>query len=360
MATKPYKKLQERRNKVILYIKTHKNATTKEVKTRTGIKVERTFKHGIREAYKLADVELPKRLLKRNKESCKRLAINYVKNNPKCTISEIQSKLRINIWRLFGGIENLFKEAKVPYPRKKIHEKLRRGVVNLIKKNPYFTSQEIHEKMGVSIYSIFKNMQEVYKLANVKPVPFREKRKIKKQDEVVSYIIKHPETTQWEINKGCKTHVQELFDGGIRGAFEKAGIEYPESRRILYGTAKLSIKRRSLIFQKRVVNLLKRFGKVNEQVRTKNGIVDVVFYYKKQIIPIEIKDYRSKPISNSEVKQMEKYLNDLKCNFGIIISSKGRRKEFKLGSNKIIKVIPIKYMRGYLGLWSNLVWCNSR
>jgi len=350
VTTKLYKNLKEKQNEVILYIKTHENATTKEIKLRTGIKVEKAFKYGIREAYKLSGVELPKHLLKRNKDSCKKLAINYVKKNPNCTVSEIRSKLNINVWRLFGGVNNLFKEAKVPYPRKKKYEKLRKMVINIIKENPYITSQEIYEKIGVNLYNIFKNMQEVYELANVRPVSFREKRKIKKQNKITSYIIRHPGTTQWKINKNCKTHVQELFDGGIREAFEKAGIEYPESRRILYGTANFSIKRRSLIFQKRVVNLLKKFGKVNEQVRTKNGRVDVVFHYKKQIIPIEIKDYRSKPISKSEVRQMEKYLNDLNCKFGIIISSKGRRKEFKLNSNKIIKLMPIKYMVNYLGL----------
>lgn len=350
MATKLYKNLKGKQNEVILYIKTHKTATTKEIKIRTGIKVEKAFKHGIREAYRLASVELPERFLKRNKDSCKKLAISYVKKNPNCTVNEIHLKLKINVWRLFGGIKNLFKEAKVPYPRKKKYEKLRKKVINLIKENPYFTSQEIYEKIGVNIYNIFKNMQEVYELAGLKPVSFRKKRKIKKQNEVISYIIKHPEATQWQINKNCKTHVQELFDGGIREVFQKAGVEYPESRRILYGTVKFSIKRRSLIFQRRVVNLLKRFGKVKEQVRTKNGRVDVVFHYKEQIIPIEIKDYRSKPISKSEMKQIEKYLNDLNCKFGIIISSKGRKKEFKLGSNKIIKVVPIKYIVDYLGL----------
>lgn len=107
--------------------------------------------------------------------------------------------------------------------------------------------------------------------------------------------------------------------------FLKAGIEYPESRRILYG-----------------------------KLQTKNGIVDAVLSYKNSILPVEIKDYRSKPVSKTEIMQLIRYLIALKCKRGLLISYGGKKKEFNLEAKKVI-VIPVKELEKYLGLWSNLV-----
>ena len=74
------------------------------------------FRSGIREAYSLANVSLPKHLQKRNREECRRLVIEYIKNNHTATISEIQNRLGVNIRRLFGGIKEAFNAANIPYP----------------------------------------------------------------------------------------------------------------------------------------------------------------------------------------------------------------------------------------------------
>ena len=282
--------------------------------------------------------------MKRTRQECKNEITDFIKQKPFSTVDEIEKELHVNIHRLFGGIINAFEAAGVNYPRYNNNKKLATNIKQDLTENPLLTVDEIQKKYKFSFYKRFESLKKFCKELEIKHHTKHQKRRMKKQNKIIAYVQKHPESTQWEINNICKTHVQKIFDGGIREAFEKSGTDYPESRRILYGTAKASIKRRALIFQNRVINLLKKIGTVETQVKTKNGIADAVFHYKNKIIPIEIKDYRKKPISNSEIKQITKYIDDLNCNTGIIISSSGDRKEFKLASNKSIKLIPIKYI----------------
>ena len=340
-----YKDLETKQKEIIDFIKKHRKTTTREIKRQTGIKVEKAFLGGIREAFRLAGVELPKHLLKKSSELSRKLAIDFIRKNPNATITEIQSELHINLSRLFGTIENAFRESGVPYENRKIHNyNLKKAeIIELVKNNPLLTERDIFEKTGSSVYSLFRNFKKLYKLCNIKPIDFRQKRKVRKQMEICSYIKHHPKTTQWEINKDCKTHVQELFEGGIREAFDSAGVAYPEINRILYGTAKKSIRKRSMIFQKRVIEILKQFGRVKQQVKVKNGIVDAILELENEIIPIEIKDYRTKPVSGSDINQIKKYIKALKSKRGIIISSKGRFKEIKSEYN--ITILPISYIK---------------
>lgn len=379
------KSLKEKRELVIEFLRKNKSATTREIRKLTKVRIERTFKYGIKEAYKLADVTLPQHLKRRSKEECKILIINYIKNNKIATISDIQNELGVNVNRLFGGIKQAFETAHIDYPNEKrleiylnnlpkslsteikriepksvyrkirniknrkmyIADKKRKLIIETLKKNPLYSQTDLDKMFSTNIAQLFGSFRNLCKLSNVEFLRLQ-KRKLKKQQQIIDYIRKNPDATQWEINRHCKTHVQELFDDGIREAFLNARIEYPESRRILYGTAKLSIRKRSLIFQNRVVNLLRKFGNVDTQVRTKNGIVDAILNYKNNILPIEIKDYRTKPISESEIRQLVKYLNDLKCQKGLIVSSKGEIKEFNSERKRII-VIPAKELNGYLG-----------
>ncbi len=294
--------------------------------------------------------------MRRTRDVCRRIAIAYIKNNKNVTVDEIEKKLGINVHRIFGGVKNLFEKSGIEYNRDyelKFIENLE-NIIKEFKNNPLVTVDEIEKKYNFSFYKKFKSFKDFCEKYDLEYISNHEKRLLKKQIEIIDYIKAHPDATQWEINKNCKTHVQDLFNGGIREAFLKASMKYPESRRILYGTARLSIKRRALIFQTRIVNLLKQFGDVNTQIKTKHGTIDAILNYKNLILPVEIKDYRSKPISKTEIKQLLRYLTDLNCKMGLLISSEGRVKEFNLETKKII-IIPAKELENYLGLLSNLV-----
>jgi hypothetical protein len=77
--------------------------------------------------------------------------------------------------------------------------------------------------------------------------------------KIINYIKKNHNATQWEINKYCKTHVQDLFRNGIIGAFEEANIPYPYERRIKYGTAIDKIRNRADDFEKEIVDIFRNF-----------------------------------------------------------------------------------------------------
>ena len=82
---------------------------------------------------------------------------------------------------------------------------------------------------------------------------------------------------------------------------------------------------------------LSEFGKVNRLVKTKRGFADIVFERKGKKSIIEIKDYQNKDISFSQINQLNRYLEDMGCNFGFLICHKKPKKDkFIIGENKII------------------------
>ena len=80
----------------------------------------------MKEAYKDAGVKLSKNLTKRSKKEQKRDAINFIKNNPSCSVTEIQNRTKVNVERIFGSIIMAYKSASVDYPQRKIKD----GVMN--------------------------------------------------------------------------------------------------------------------------------------------------------------------------------------------------------------------------------------
>ena len=339
------KSLEEKRRMVINYIKRNPLATTKEIRRNVKVKVEEVFSGGIKEAYLLAGVGLPKHLQKRSGDECKQLVVEYIKKNPDATITEIQNKLGVNVRRLFGGIREAYRAANVPYPFERdrnsqayhyfIEEK-KKKIIEIVKNNPLITQDEINKLFNTNVAKVFGSFKNLCRIAGVRYLRYK-KRRLKKQLEVINYIKNHPNATQREINKYCKTHVQEIFDGGIREAYKLAGVDYPEIRRKIYGTVKKEIRERSIEFEKEVFSILEKFGTVKKHVRTKCGIVDAVLITKEDSFVIEIKDYQSKPISNTEIKQIEKYLNSLNLFKGIIVcSTKNYNKnKINLGGHKI-------------------------
>ena len=119
------KNIEKKRRIVRLYIVNHPNCTYRDIRGDTKIKIERIYKN-MKEAYKDANMKLSKNLNKRNKEKPKKDAINFIKNNPTCSVTEIQNKTKVNVERIFGGIINAYKYAGITYPKREVKD----GVMN--------------------------------------------------------------------------------------------------------------------------------------------------------------------------------------------------------------------------------------
>lgn len=269
--------------------------------------------------------------MKRTFEKCKMEVIELIQKNNTITVDEIQQELGVNVRRLFGGIRKAFNEAGVAYPRGNSNEVIEK-ITNDLKENSLLTVDEIQRKYHINIYKRFKYFRMFCNKNKLEYIPRHKKRTLKKQLEIINYIKNNSNATQWEINKKCHTHVQETFHGGIFEAFQKAGIEYPIFRRKIYGTANKKIKNRAICFEKSVFKKLEKIGDLKKYVKTKNGIVDGILNIKDKKFAIEIKNYLSKPISNSEINQLFKYMKALNCQNGIIIcNKKGNRDKIQIG-----------------------------
>ncbi len=382
------------REEVVNYINDNSSATVSEIERNLKVNVHRLF-GGIKQAFDAAGVEYPEE---------KRLEV-CIKNLPEHPFRESQRftnnvpknfrRVAANFNRLFSSVSTSglaepsvpkdkmschhkvkierqmslapicvssrrksIRHMEKPTPviinsRKDISEHKKKLIIETLKSNPLYSRGDLEEMFHVNMSS-FGGFENLCKIAGVEFLIFQ-KRRLKKQRRVIDYIKRHPNATQWEINRECKTKVQNLFDDGIREAFVKSGVKYPERRRILYGASRLSIRKRAVAFQDRVVDFLKCFGDVDTQVRTRNGIADAVLHYRNDILPVEVKYYKSKPICKTELKQLLKYMEDLNCERGVIISNRSGKREFEFGKNKIA-VISIREFDDYLeGLSANLV-----
>ncbi|MBU3940731.1 MAG: hypothetical protein KKH88_02265 [Nanoarchaeota archaeon] len=340
-----YKDLETKRKIVISYIKQNPNATYRKIKKDIKINVERVFPRGMREAYNVANVPFSKSLSKRDKNKMIDDVITFIKKHPNCTVTDVQNATKVSIPRVFGSIAKAYEEAGVEYPRFSRLE----GAYNFLRKNPLSSSVELQKRFGINIYKHSKNMEEFCNKAGVKHTSGHKKRSIKIKRNVINYIKSHPNSTQWEINKNCKTHVQEIFKGGIKEAYKKAGIIYPEEARKNHGVMNKEIKKRAQDYEDRIINILRvKFGSVKKQLRTKSGIADALIKIKNINYAVEIKDFRSKPISISQINQLNKYINEIEnCNKGLLICNfKPKKDKFYIGNNKISIITEKDLLKG--------------
>jgi transposase len=120
-----YKNIQERRKIVRDYISKNPGCTYLDIRKNTKIKAERIYKN-MGEAYCDASLELSKNLTKRKKEEQKQAILQFIRNNPTSTVTEIQNKTKVNVPRLFGSIMAAYEAAGMPY----IDREVTWGVVN--------------------------------------------------------------------------------------------------------------------------------------------------------------------------------------------------------------------------------------
>lgn len=324
-----YKSLDSKKEQIRSYIKQNPNATHRSIKKDLKIKLERVYPQGITSAFKDAGVRLKRTITDLTSDEKKEVIISYVKNNSKATLNGMRESLKINPSHHFKSIKNIYKKAGISYPRdiKKLRKKKINLMINLVKKNPYITCEEIIKELRINPYKIYNSIKQIYQLAEIEYISPGKRLALRKKEKIIDTIKKNPTITQWEINKLCKTHIQEIFQGGIKEAYKLAGIEYPKNRLVIYGAADKKIKNRAKEFENNIYSILSRLGDVDKQIISKSGVADFILKRNKNKIVVEVKDYRSKPISNSDIKQIYNYMNDHKIKEGWIICHTKPRKE---------------------------------
>jgi predicted transcriptional regulator len=335
------KSASSNKERIIQFIKNNPNATYKNIRKNTKLHPERLFKEGMAEIYREAGIKAPRNFNFKDIKKRRELIVDFIKDNTSASTNEISKKLKINVSSAFKDIKEAYKLAGVEYPRynsyKKSPNEKRNEIISLIKENPYLTLTELINKTNIkNLYRLFKNYNEAYQKAGILIKKPGEKIRNRKYKKVVEYIKNNPLATQREINKHCKTHVQEIFKRGILEAYEKSGVEYPFERRKVHGTALKTIKERAKNFEEEIAIKLSGFGTVNRLVKIKRGIADIILERKNKKIVIEIKDYQLKEISISQVKQLNNYMEDINSNIGILIChKKPKRDRFLIGKNQI-------------------------
>jgi len=330
--------IEEKRKAIIEYLKKNPKATHREIRKEIKFHPNRVF-NSLEEAFKLAGIKPPRTFKIKSKKEKRKIIINYIKKNSKAGGQIIAKETKINLSSVFENIEEAFKLAGIPYPRnidRRSRERKKEEIIRLVKKNPLISISEITKITKTEPYHFFKNMYEIYREAGITLVSGRKKWKLKKQQEIINYIKQNPVATQREINKACKTHVQETFSRGIFEAYEKAGIKFPFERLKIYGIGIKDVRDNAKHFEEEIATKLSGYGKVNRLIKTKRGFADIIFERKKRKAIIEVKNYQKKDISISQIKQLNKYLEDCNCKLGFLICiNKPKKDIFLIGKNSI-------------------------
>lgn len=243
-----YKNLEKRKILVRDYLKNNPMATYRDIKKDLHIKIEKVYKGGISEAFKEAKISPPRNFKRKILKEKKEILIEFIKNNPESGGQIIKKETKINIQSVFENIRDAYLQAGVEYPRKNSYSKSpdekRNEILKIIKNDHYITINEIIQKTGIkNPYRLFKNFKDIYKKAGIKRKTGWDKFRHKKSRQIISYIKKNNLATQREINKSCKTKVQDIFNNGIYDAYKKAKLPYPFERRKIHGTVLKEIKK---------------------------------------------------------------------------------------------------------------------
>jgi len=328
------------KKKILEFIKKNQKTTYREIREGTKLHPERYFK-SLKDAFLEAGIKPPRTYDIKTFEEKKKILIDFIKKNPDVGGQVIKRQTKINICAVFHNIKEAYEMAGIKYPREDSYkissENKRKEVIKLIKENPYLTLNEIIQKTKfTNIYRLFRSLDELYEKAGLKKISQGEKIKNRKRKEAIKYIKNNNLATQRQINKACKTHIQDLFKEGIFDAYKEAGVKFPYERLKLHGTVLKEIKQRAESFEEEISRKLSCYGKVNRLVKTKRGVADIILERKDKRTIIEIKDYKAKDVSIPQIRQLNKYLKDCKCNLGILICHKKPKKDkFLIDKNKI-------------------------
>lgn len=232
----------------------------------------------------------------------------------------------------------------------------RKIVENYIRQNPTCRYEDIKRDTKIKIERFYKNMRDAYESAGVpltKNLTRRNKDKQKK--DVISFIRNNQGCTVTEIQNNTGVCIPRTF-GSILDAYSAAGVPYIK-KDITRGVQNPFVVKRCREYEKKVVRILSRLGKVNYHVRTAAGIIDCLLTYNDRTFVVEIKDFRSRNnITMSQLKQLARYMGALNCEYGLLICPKQsfpKRKNTRNIQihNRKITILSLEDLRR---------WCNSK
>ena len=332
--------IERKRRKIISYIRKNPTATYKQIKLAIKLHPNRYF-NGLSDAYRLAGVKTPRLFERRTKEEKQRIIIDYIQKNPTCGQNEIIKNTGIKIQYTFQNIIEAYNAAGILYPKydsysRNVEEK-RQEVLREIKKDPFITLEELSKKLKIkNFYRLFKDIDEIYKILKIEKKGKGEKIKERKRKDVVNFIKENTIATQREINRKCNTHIQELYKNGIFDAYKEAGVKFPFERLKLYGIGLEEIRVRAKNFEEEIAIRLTGYGTVTRLVKARRGFADIILERKDQKVVVKVKDYRKKDILITQIMQLNKYLEDVNVNIGLLICHQRPKKDkFIIGNNKI-------------------------
>ena len=338
-----YKDVEERKKILLEFIQKHPNTTHREVREVLHMKVIKIYSNGLEEAFKDAGMKSPRTFKRMTKEEKKKIVIDYARRHPKARGQTIKKDTKIDFFTIFKDTEELFKVAGIPYAPKYNSSLVgnaaqRKNIIfETIRKNPHMGLTEMSKLLHMSLYRHFHDIRQLYEEAGVKYSGKGIKRRVEKQNQAIAFIKKNNYATQREINRACKTSVQKIFEHGIFDAYNAAGVDFPFERLNIHGVAIKSIKDDAVRFEEEISKKLSGFGTVSRLVKTKRGFADIILERNGKKVAIEVKNYKSHEISISQIKQLNKYLEDIDSNIGFLICNKKPKKDtFLIGKNKII------------------------
>ncbi len=341
---KLYKDVENRKKILLEFIKNNPKTTHREIKKVLHTKVIKVYPEGLEKAFKEAGLTLPRTFKRITKKEKKKIIIEYIRKNPLVGGHVIKKATKINFIPLFKNTMEAFVAAGVKYPRKEL-KKLRertadsrkKQLINYLKRHPLESISEIGKKLKIHPYNLFPSSEEMYTQAGFLNFGKYTKRGIKKQNIIIDYIQKNPLATQREINRACKTKMQDLFEKGIFEAYKRAGVNFPFERLKAHGVLIKSIKDDAIRFEEEITKKLSGFGNVIRLVKTRRGTADIILERKNKKVVIEVKNYKIHEISISQVKQLNKYLEDIGTTLGVFVCLKKPKKDsFLIGKNKIV------------------------
>lgn len=212
------------------------------------------------------------------------------------------------------------------YYSEETRKKYKKIILEYIKEHPETNTTEIRKKLGIKVEKIFEGgIEQSYKEAKV-PCPVRSLKR-SKEDKIVEsleFIKSNPQCTVQDFIYSLGILPAKLF-GSLQEAYELAGETYP--RRAIPTITNSAIRKRAYNFETEVLALLQAKGKIIRYYRTAAGITDALFEMEGKRFIVEIKDYQKKSITMHELKQLYRYIKATKgCCDGILITHESTKK----------------------------------
>ena len=198
----------------------------------------------------------------------------------------------------------------------------REKVIVYIKNNPNCTYKEISRNLKIKMERINWKMSDAFRNAGVPLSKNLKKRNLTKQKQaIIRFIKNNPKSTVTEIQNKTKTNIPRTFRS-VLNAYKAAEVNYPK-KEITDGVRNPQVISRCKKYETEIIETLAKIGKVKSKVKTPTGIIDCLFKYNNKTFVVEIKDFRSRNnITMSQIKQIIRYMKELKIDEGIIVCPK--------------------------------------